>query len=116
MTTRIFDISVDALRSFCIRNNYFTAGDCDMYRKLFTASEEGASLDDLATMIWMCSTNVSRSEVLENLRQEAAWPISVTHLADTLQAGGWGETEIDIITEALRTHQDAGTAYRILGE
>ena len=116
MTTRIFDISADALRSFCIRSNYFTAGDCDMYRKLFQANDDGASLDDLATIIWVCSSGVSRREVLENLRQEAAWPISVSHLSDTLQAAGWGETEIAITTEALRTHQDAGTAYRILGD
>lgn len=116
MTTHTISLDNDNLRMICIRNNYFTAGDCDMYRKLFQANDDGASLDDLATIIWVCSSGVSRREVLEALNREALTPISISHLTDTLRDAAWGDAEIAIITEALRTHQDVNSAYRILGE
>lgn len=90
--------------------------DNDNLRKLFQANDDGASLDDLATIIWVCSSGVSRREVLEALNREALTPISISHLTDTLRDAAWGDAEIAIITEALRTHQDVNNAYRILGE
>lgn len=43
------------LRELCIDNNWFTSGSIRQYEKLFDRNREGASLDELATIIWICS-------------------------------------------------------------
>lgn len=43
------------LRQLCINNNWFTCGSIKQYEKLFDRNSEGASLDELATIIWICS-------------------------------------------------------------
>lgn len=57
------------LRSLCIKNNWFTAGDVKQYEKLFIALEENAPLDTLATIIWICSSNTCRRDIKYEFEQ-----------------------------------------------
>lgn len=48
-------ISSDKLRSLCIENHWFTCGTNHQYEKVFEMNEQGASIEQLATVIWLCS-------------------------------------------------------------
>ena len=43
------------LRDLCIKNNWFTCGTNRQYEKLFHANKMGAPLDEIVTIIWLCS-------------------------------------------------------------
>ena len=43
------------LRSLCIDHNWFTCGTCEQYEKLFYANENGCPIEEIATIIWLCS-------------------------------------------------------------
>lgn len=61
------------LRNLCIKNNWFTCGTCEQYEKLFQANAERASIDEIATIIWICSDeNWCRRDILIELDQAAA--------------------------------------------
>ena len=107
-------LTCEEVRSLCIRNHYFTSGSSAQYEKLFYLVDEGADLETLSWLIGMYSDDVEYAEVLEDLRQIAAWPVCIDRMADDLRRCGWGETEIEIISEAVRTNPAAGTAYRII--
>ena len=55
------------LRSLCIRKDWFTCGTTEQYDKLFYANENGGTLKEIATIIWVCSNDVSPREILEEL-------------------------------------------------
>ena len=61
------------LCELCIKNKWFTGGNFEQYEKLFYANDTGYPIDEIATIIWICSTNWSRSDILrilkENLQQ-----------------------------------------------
>lgn len=59
-------ISNSQLRSLCIRNRWFTDGTNSQYEKLFEMNKNGASIEHIATVIWLCSD----SEVPENCRRD----------------------------------------------
>lgn len=48
-------ISNTALRNLCIENDWFTAGDAEQYKKLFYMNDMRAPIDQIATVIWLCS-------------------------------------------------------------
>lgn len=102
------------LRNLCIKNDLFTCGTNEQYSKMFKAADEGASADDLATMIWMCSEGYSRTEIKEMIEQLNIVPISLDSVHTALSCAGFGPTEIEIIIDALGSHQDNGTAYRTI--
>lgn len=58
------------LRNLCIKNGWFTGGANEQYEKLFYANEHGCPVDEIATIIWLCSDNVARRDVLYALMQE----------------------------------------------
>lgn len=59
------------LRQLCIKNNWFTCGDCEQYEKMFYANENGFSIEDIATIIWLCSNDSwRRHEILTELSLE----------------------------------------------
>lgn len=59
------------LRDLCINNNWFTCGSCEQYDKLFYANENGATIAEIATIIWLCSDdNIRRSDILFELKKE----------------------------------------------
>lgn len=55
------------LRDICIRHDWFTGGSCEAYEKLFQRCEEGADLNELALLIWVCTPDVDRKEIYYKL-------------------------------------------------
>lgn len=102
------------LRQLCITNDWFTAGTCEQYEKLFELNEKGASVETLATVIWTCSCDAEYETILDKLNEVSAWPIYVDYIIEKLERLEFGNTELEIIREALTTHQDAGKSYRIV--
>nr|DAI75762.1 MAG TPA: hypothetical protein [Caudoviricetes sp.] len=56
----------DELMKLCIRNNWFTCGSSRQYKKLFEMNQQGAPIEQIATVIWLCSDE----EVPENCRRD----------------------------------------------
>lgn len=48
------------LRTLCIKNNWFTCGTIEQYEKLFYANESGCPIEEIATIIWLCSDEECR--------------------------------------------------------
>lgn len=48
-------ISNTTLQQLCIKNNWFTCGDNEQYDALFEANKTGAPIEQIATIIWICS-------------------------------------------------------------
>ena len=59
--------SPEELRQLCIKNNWFTSGTNKQYEKLFIANEECATIKEIATIIWLCSDNCARRDILDTL-------------------------------------------------
>lgn len=81
-------ISNDDLRTLCIENDYFTCGTTEQYEKLFTANSLGASISDIALIIWLCSDDVPKYEIrekLEEAQQEHEASIKQKWDADTIE-------------------------------
>lgn len=57
------------LRSLCIKNNWFTCGSNSQYDKLFEMNEQGASISDIATVIWVCSEDTCRRDIIFELHE-----------------------------------------------
>lgn len=57
------------LRALCIREEWFTYGTFRQYEKLFERNEQGASMNELATIIWICS-NVPKDEIYSKIYAE----------------------------------------------
>lgn len=56
------------LRELCIENNWFTCGSIRQYDKLFYANENGCPIEEIATIIWLCSDeDCRRLDVLDIL-------------------------------------------------
>ena len=49
--------TTENLRSLCIKNNWFTCGSNQQYEKLFYANEHDFSIEEITTIIWLCSDN-----------------------------------------------------------
>ena len=56
------------IREICIKNNWFTNGDNEQYNILFDRVRKGADIEEIATIIWICSSNVTKEEVMNQLR------------------------------------------------
>ena len=68
---RKLTLSFEQLRRICIDNNWFTAGSSTQYEKLFSLNDQGAGLEELALVIWLCSEGSSVSEIKGALTWEA---------------------------------------------
>lgn len=62
-------IFAEDLRILCIEKDWFTAGSNQQYQKLFDMNRDGASLEELALVIWICSSNDSREAILHELEK-----------------------------------------------
>ena len=62
--------TTENLRSLCIKNNWFTEGTNSQYEKLFYANEHGCSIEEIATIIWICSDSEEwyRRDILDALK------------------------------------------------
>ena len=47
--------TTENLRTLCIKNGWFKCGSNKQYEKLFRANEFGFSIEEIATIIWLCS-------------------------------------------------------------
>ncbi len=63
-------ISTNKLYSLSNKYQWFTNGDIRQYRLLFELNEQGASLEKLATIIWICSKGYTKNEILKTLQKE----------------------------------------------
>lgn len=63
-------ISSNKLYHLCNKYQWFTGGDCIQYEKLFEKNRQGASLETLATIIWLCSSSYDEKQILEILKKE----------------------------------------------
>lgn len=59
------------LRQLCIRHDWFTCGSNEQYEKLFYANEHGCPLEEIATIIWLCTDDSwCRRDILYILTEE----------------------------------------------
>lgn len=63
-------MSSDTLYQLCNRYHWFNGGSNEQYRKLFELNRDGASLEELALVIWICSPDAGRDEILTSLEKE----------------------------------------------
>lgn len=63
-------ITTDKLYYLCNKHQWFTNGDCKQYAMLFERNRNGATLETLATIIWICSTDWNEQAILEILQKE----------------------------------------------
>lgn len=47
--------STELLRELCIKNDWFTQGSIKQYDKLFYANKHGCPIEEIATIIWLCT-------------------------------------------------------------
>ena len=59
--------SVTEVRALCIKNNWFTNGDNTQYSKMFDRVAEHADVEEIATLIWICSENVDKEDIIKQL-------------------------------------------------
>ena len=61
--------TTENLRKLCIDNNWFTCGTNRQYEKLFYANENRCPIEEITTIIWLCSDDeVTRRDILDALR------------------------------------------------
>ena len=72
------------LRELCINNNWFTCGSINQYEKLFYANENGCPIEEIATIIWLCSDDdCRRTDVLDILND-----IHKLHILSVIEENG----------------------------
>ena len=49
----------DTLRRTCIHHNWFTEGTNTQYEKLFYANSHGCPIEEIATIIWLCTDDAA---------------------------------------------------------
>ena len=64
-------LSTNRLYTLCNKYQWFTNGDNEQYGMMFERNKEGASLETLATIIWICSTGWNEQDILKILKEEA---------------------------------------------
>lgn len=55
------------VRTLCIKNDWFTNGDNAQYTRLFERVDDGAEIDEIATIIWICSVNADKDDIMRQL-------------------------------------------------
>lgn len=53
-------LTFEEVQGLCIKYRWFTNGDNEQFEKLYDMIREGASLDEVALVIWICSTEATR--------------------------------------------------------
>ena len=60
-------INNQTLYRICNEKKYFTCGTNKQYDKLFKLNTLNTSIIEIATIIWICSDNASRKDILNEL-------------------------------------------------
>ena len=87
----------EQLRSLCIKNNWFTCGTNRQYEKLFYANEMGCPLEEIATIIWVCSDEECRRMDVVDILTEA----NRKHVMSTIEENGDGEKLLHMTIEEV---------------
>lgn len=59
-----------AIYELCVKNNYFTCGCNNAYEKMFSMVEQGKPINEIATVIWVCSSNeFTLKSIYENVKE-----------------------------------------------
>lgn len=66
----IFTVEPENLYALCVRQNWFTCGTNEQYDKMFRANKEGAPIEEIAAIIWVCSDDVNKNDILTILKAE----------------------------------------------
>lgn len=74
----------EELRTLCIKNNWFTCGSNRQYEKLFYANENGCPIEEIATIIWLCSDDECRRMDVIDILVEA----NKKHIMDVIVVNG----------------------------
>ena len=85
----------EELRNLCIRKDWFTCGSCRQYDKLFYANKMGAPIEEIATIIWLCSDDEEhcRRDILATLIEA-----NKEHILNVIQRNGDNER---LLTETV---------------
>ena len=87
----------DDLRSLCIKNNWFTCGTNRQYEKLFYANENGCPVEEIATIIWLCSDEeCRRMDILDTLVEAYH-----EHVRNVIEANGDSEKLLHMTIEEV---------------
>lgn len=78
-------ISNLALQQLCIKNNWFTYGSIQQYEKLFYANDMKAPLEEIVTIIWICSDDVCRRDIKFALEEAGFTDESETNTSDDFE-------------------------------
>lgn len=68
------------LRELCIAHNWFTSGTIEQYDKMFYANENGCPIEEIATIIWLCTDDYARRDILSILTDERREYLRICHL------------------------------------
>lgn len=60
----------DVLKALCIKHRWLTSGSIEQYNKLFVLNHDGADIDILSLVIWLCSKDWSLKEIKDILLSE----------------------------------------------
>lgn len=85
------------LRDLCVKNDWFTCGSIDQYDKLFYANENGCPIEEIATIIWLCSSEETRRADVLDILIEA----HKEHILQVIDDNGDREKLLQISVEEL---------------
>ena len=85
------------LRKLCCQHDWFTCGTNSQYDKLFYANENGSSIEEIATIIWLCSDEeCRRADVLEILEEAHQ-----NHIMNVIDLCGYREKLLTMTVEEV---------------
>lgn len=85
------------LRILCIKNDWFTCGTNRQYDKLFYANENGCPLEEIATIIWLCSDEECRRMDVVDILTKA----NRKHIMNVIEANGDREKLLHMTIEEV---------------
>lgn len=87
----------EELRNLCIKENWFTCGSNRQYDKLFYANENGCPIEEIATIIWLCSDEECRRMDVIDILTEA----TEKHVMNVIDGNGDREKLLHMTIEEV---------------
>lgn len=73
MGNMVIGFDICELYALCNREGWFNGGTGAQYDKFFELADNGAEIEELALIIWLCTPDVEREEIEDKLREEFAY-------------------------------------------
>ena len=64
-------LTFEEVQGLCIKYRWFTNGDNGQFERLYNMIHDGANLDEVALVIWICSTEATREFIRTMLEAKA---------------------------------------------